>query len=134
MRATKPSPDTCSVTICPPHKWSGMTLVTDGDGCGAPHPPRAQAPTKNASRRGRCATRTIEDYRQGQGQGQALHWRRRPWYVVGPMAEKKGFGSTVLGWFVVRDGAEQNKEESADELIAKYANQEPPPPPPEVQL
>jgi hypothetical protein len=50
------------------------------------------------------------------------------------MAEKKGFGSTVLGWFVVRDGDELKKEESADELIAKYANQEAPPPPPEVQL
>jgi hypothetical protein len=51
------------------------------------------------------------------------------------MADKKGFGSTVLGWFVVRDGEEAKPEESADELIAKYANQEPPPPPPaEVQL
>jgi hypothetical protein len=49
------------------------------------------------------------------------------------MAEKKGFGSTVLGWFVVREG-EEKKEESADELIAKYANAEPPPPPPEVKL
>ena len=41
----------------------------------------------------------------------------------GPMAEKKGFGSTVLGWFVVREGEEggDKKDESADELIAKYA-------------
>lgn len=49
------------------------------------------------------------------------------------MAEKKGFGSTVLGWFVVREGDEK-KEESADELIAKYATDKPPPPPPEVKL
>ncbi len=50
------------------------------------------------------------------------------------MAEKKGgFGSTVLGWFVVREGDEK-KEESADELIAKYANDAPPPPPPEVKI
>ncbi len=50
------------------------------------------------------------------------------------MAEKKGFGSTVLGWFVVREGEDDKKEESADELIAKYANDAPPPPPPEVKL
>ena len=52
------------------------------------------------------------------------------------MAEKKGFGSTVLGWFVVRDGEEghDKKQESADELIAKYASDPPPPPPPEVKL
>jgi hypothetical protein len=50
------------------------------------------------------------------------------------MSEKKGFGSTVLGWFVVREDASDSKEESADELIAKYANDKPPPPPPEVKL
>jgi hypothetical protein len=50
------------------------------------------------------------------------------------MSEKKGFGSTVLGWFVVREGEGDKKEESADELIAKYANDKPPPPPPEVKL
>ena len=51
------------------------------------------------------------------------------------MAEKKGFGSTVLGWFVVREGEDERRDQSADELIAKYANQEPPPPPPsEVRL
>jgi hypothetical protein len=51
------------------------------------------------------------------------------------MADKKGFGSTVLGWFVVREGEEGDKKsESADELIAKYANEAPPPPPPEMQL
>lgn len=49
------------------------------------------------------------------------------------MADKKGFGSTVLGWFVVRDGDEK-KDESAEELIAKYASDTPPPPPPEVKL
>ena len=38
------------------------------------------------------------------------------------MSDKKGFGSTVLGWFVVREGEADKKEESADELIAKYAN------------
>jgi hypothetical protein len=51
------------------------------------------------------------------------------------MADKKGFGSTVLGWFVVREGEESRPDESADALIAKYANQEPPPAPPaELQL
>jgi hypothetical protein len=50
------------------------------------------------------------------------------------MADKKGFGSTVLGWFVVREGEENKPDESADALIAKYANQEAAPPPPEVQL
>jgi hypothetical protein len=50
------------------------------------------------------------------------------------MADKKGFGSTVLGWFVVRDGEDGDKEESADELIAKYAKDSPPPTPPEVKL
>jgi hypothetical protein len=52
------------------------------------------------------------------------------------LSEKKGFGSTVLGWFVVRDGEDiEKKDESADDLIAKYANDAaPPPPPPEVQL
>jgi hypothetical protein len=50
------------------------------------------------------------------------------------MADKKGFGSTVLGWFVVREG-EEKAVESADALIAKYAQEEPPPPPPpEVKL
>jgi len=50
------------------------------------------------------------------------------------MADKKGFGSTVLGWFVVREGEDEKKAESADALIAKYANDAPPPPPPEVKL
>ena len=50
------------------------------------------------------------------------------------MAEKKGFGSTVLGWFVVREGEEDKKEASADDLIAKYANESPPPPPPELKM
>jgi len=50
------------------------------------------------------------------------------------MADKKGFGSTVLGWFVVREGDEGKKEESADELIAKYAKDSPTPTPPEVKL
>lgn len=49
------------------------------------------------------------------------------------MGDKKGFGSTVLGWFVVRDD-DGKKDESAEELIAKYANDTPPPPPPEVKL
>ena len=52
------------------------------------------------------------------------------------MGDKKGFGSTVLGWFVVRDGDDAPKpDQSADALIAKYANDAPPPPPPpEVKL
>ena len=53
------------------------------------------------------------------------------------MADKKGFGSTVLGWFVVREGEDAPHaatSESADALIAKYAQEEPPAPPPEVKL
>jgi hypothetical protein len=38
-----------------------------------------------------------------------------------------------LGWFVVREGAEK-RDESADELIAKYAAQPAAAPPPEVKL
>lgn len=54
------------------------------------------------------------------------------------MNEKKGWGQTVLGWFVVREGAEANDPvtaagPSADELIAKYASEVPPTPSP-VQL
>jgi hypothetical protein len=47
------------------------------------------------------------------------------------VGEKKGLGSTVLGWFVVRD---EEKPASTDELIARYAADTPPPPPPEVKL
>lgn len=54
------------------------------------------------------------------------------------MAEekKKGIGEKVLGWFVVRDeqGGDAPAEASADDLIAKYASEEPEAPPPEVQL
>src|SRR5262245_54628119 len=50
------------------------------------------------------------------------------------MSEKKGWGSSVLGWFVVREDVEAKKEESPDALIAKYASETPPPLPPEVQM
>jgi len=50
------------------------------------------------------------------------------------MGEKKGFGETVLGWFVVRDGEEPKQEESAEDLIKKYADQDAPAATPEVQL
>jgi hypothetical protein len=50
------------------------------------------------------------------------------------MGEKKSFGQTVLGWIVVRDEDTKKKAESADDLIAKYANESPKPPPPEVKL
>src|SRR6478752_345183 len=50
------------------------------------------------------------------------------------MAEKKGFGETVLGWFVVREGDEPRKAESAEDLIAKYASEPATAAPPEVQL
>jgi hypothetical protein len=49
------------------------------------------------------------------------------------MSEKKGFGSTVLGWFVARED-DAKKPESAEDLIAKYATEATPPPPPEVTL
>ncbi len=48
--------------------------------------------------------------------------------VVG---DKKGLGSTVLGWFVVREG---DADKSADELIEKYAKETPAALPPEVTL
>ena len=54
--------------------------------------------------------------------------------------DKKGWGSTVLGWFVTRDGegapsdAPKPGSDDADALIAKYANETPATPPPEVQL
>jgi len=52
------------------------------------------------------------------------------------VSEKKGFGSTVLGWFVVKEGDDEpHKDASADDLIAKYAGDAPPAAaPPEVQL
>lgn len=60
------------------------------------------------------------------------------------MSEKKGWGKTVLGWFVEKEGHEQSVDTagggdlSADALIAKYASADqpdlPPPPPPIVEL
>src|SRR5258706_15791332 len=51
------------------------------------------------------------------------------------MSEKKGFGQTVLGWFVVREGGDAPKKpDSAEDLIAKYATETPQGPPPEVKL
>ena len=49
------------------------------------------------------------------------------------MSEKKGFGTTVLGWFVTREG-EDAKESTTDELIAKYAAEPATPAPPEITL
>ena len=48
------------------------------------------------------------------------------------MGDKKGFGSTVLGWFVVKDQLEQ--KQTPDDLIAKYANEAAAPTPPEIKL
>ncbi len=52
------------------------------------------------------------------------------------MADAKGFGKTVLGWFVVDENspatASKEEEQSADELIKKYSDA--PPPPPQVEL
>jgi hypothetical protein len=45
------------------------------------------------------------------------------------MSDKKGLGSTVLGWFVVREG-EEEEEESPEKIIAKYGKKLPPAPPP----
>ncbi len=51
------------------------------------------------------------------------------------MSDKKSIGKKVLGWFVVNeDEPGRAPDASAEELIAKYANETPPPPPPEVQL
>ena len=44
------------------------------------------------------------------------------------MAEKKGLGKTVLGWFVVDENAEAAPEETPEQLIAKYAAKEVPTP------
>lgn len=65
------------------------------------------------------------------------------------MSEKKGWGKSVLGWFVVQEESEPTDpsmpasepvggaaELSADDLIAKYANDAPPaaPPAPPIEL
>jgi len=51
------------------------------------------------------------------------------------VSEKKGFGTTVLGWFVTREGDDGgSKESTTDELIAKYAAEPATAPPPEVTL
>src|SRR5262245_31009706 len=42
---------------------------------------------------------------------------------------KKGLGETVLGWFVVRDNAEEEPA-TAEELIEKYEKKRPPSVPP----
>jgi hypothetical protein len=48
------------------------------------------------------------------------------------VSEKKGWGKTVLGWFVVQEGDEAGggpkAGEDPDALIARYANEAPPPP------
>ena len=45
------------------------------------------------------------------------------------MSDRKGWGSTVLGWFVVREGGDATAphpaDQSADELIARYAKDAP---------
>jgi hypothetical protein len=46
------------------------------------------------------------------------------------MSDKKGLGSTVLGWFVVREGEDEREEESPEKIIAKYGRKLPPAPPP----
>ena len=53
---------------------------------------------------------------------------------MGKMSDKKGLGSTVLGWFVVREGEEDEEEESPEKIIAKYGKKLPaaPPPPPDA--
>jgi hypothetical protein len=55
------------------------------------------------------------------------------------MSEKRGWGKTVLGWFVVGDESEKGAgaaptEESADDIIARYANASAEPTPSPVQL
>ncbi|HEY3816121.1 MAG TPA: hypothetical protein VGL81_03065 [Polyangiaceae bacterium] len=48
------------------------------------------------------------------------------------MSDKKGLGSTVLGWFVVREGEDEEEEESPEKLIAKYGKKLPPAPAPQA--
>lgn len=67
-------------------------------------------------------------------------------YRGAAMSDNKGWGKTVLGWFVVQEGRDDDEvpasggaaDLSADELIAKYASAEaeppPPPPPPPIEL
>jgi hypothetical protein len=51
------------------------------------------------------------------------------------MSDKKSIGKKVLGWFVVDENADAAPADaSAEDLIAKYANDTPPPTPPEVKL
>jgi hypothetical protein len=46
-------------------------------------------------------------------------------------SEKKSLGSTVLGWFVVREDEEQDEDETPEKIIAKYGKKPPTPPPDE---
>jgi hypothetical protein len=64
-----------------------------------------------------------------------MAWERRP-----RVSDKKGLGSTVLGWFVVREGNEE-EEESPERIIETYGKKRagaPPPPdasaPPSMRL
>lgn len=50
---------------------------------------------------------------------------------VGDRSDKKGLGETVLGWFVVREGDDED-EESPEKIIAKYGKKGPLPPSPTV--
>ncbi len=47
--------------------------------------------------------------------------------------DKKGLGETVLGWFVVREGEEEEDEDTPEKIIEKYGKKGPlpaaPPPP-----
>jgi hypothetical protein len=45
------------------------------------------------------------------------------------VSEKKGLGETVLGWFVVREGDDEEAEETAETVVAAYAQKAPPPRP-----
>jgi hypothetical protein len=54
---------------------------------------------------------------------------RKPAEEGRSVSEKKGLGSTVLGWFVVREDEEDETRQAPEEIIQKYARKKAPPPP-----
>src|SRR5580658_9448035 len=54
----------------------------------------------------------------------------RPWQAVGgPVTDKKTLGSTVLGWFVVREEDDEGDDETPEKIIEKYGKKKLPPAP-----
>ncbi len=46
------------------------------------------------------------------------------------VSDKKGLGETVLGWFVVREGEDEETAETPEDAVQAYGKKPPPPRPP----